>query len=188
MAMTERIKLLSAIYPQYQIGEGTYGELFIFDWKDGGTTITIGSYCCFSFRCSVLLGGDHRTDWVTTYPFSAIWDCAADIQGHPASKGDIHIGSDVWAGAECIVLSGVTIGDGAVIGARSVVNKDIPPYAIAVGNPARVIGYRFEPEVITRLLDIAWWHWPKDRIERAIPRLLNTDIRAFIAAYDRGEI
>ncbi|QHL89493.1 hypothetical protein GU926_17095 [Nibribacter ruber] len=82
------------------------------------------------------------------------------------SKGDIVIGNDVWIGAHSIVLSGVTIGNGAIIGANSVVTKDLPPYSIAVGTPAKVIKYRFEPEIIEKLQQIQWWNWDKDKFNK----------------------
>ena len=82
-----------------------------------------------------------------------------------------------------MILSGVTIGDGAVVGSRSVVSRDIAPYAIAAGNPATHISNRFSDEAIAELLRIAWWNWPDDKIEEAFPQLLSEDIEAFIARH-----
>ena len=82
------------------------------------------------------------------------------------SKGPIHIGNDVWIGARAVVLSGVTIGDGAVVGAGAVVTRDVPPYSVAVGSPARVVKSRFPEPVCERLLDLKWWDWPEDKIRR----------------------
>ena len=106
-----------------------------------------------------ILGGEHRADWITTYPFNALFSEGAHITGHPSSKGDIVIGNDVWIGYQSCILSGVTIGNGAIIGAKSVVTKDVPPYAIVAGNPAKFIRYRFPQETIDKLENLAWWDW-----------------------------
>lgn len=106
----------------------------------------------------------------------------------PASNGDVIIGNDVWIGSEATIISGVRVGDGAVIGARAVVTGDVPPYAIAAGNPARIVKMRFEEKTIDRLLQIRWWEWEDKRIEKALPLLLSTDIEAFLRAVENGEI
>jgi tetrahydrodipicolinate N-succinyltransferase len=101
---------------------------------------------------------------------------------HAISKGDVSIGNDVWIGRNTIILSGTTIGDGAVIGAGSVITKDVPPYAIVVGNPGRIVKYRFEQMVIEKMLRIRWWDWDPSFI------FMNSqDLRqnpdAFVAKY-----
>lgn len=170
---------LRARYPQYSIGRGTYGDLRVRSWGDGAT-LTMGAFCSVASGVQVLLGGEHRPDWVTTYPFSVLWAKGRPLPGHPASKGDVIIGNDVWIGAEAMILSGVTIGDGAVIGARAVVTKDVPPYAIVGGNPARVIRMRFDEATIARLQSLKWWTWDDARIEKFLPLLLNDDVSAFL--------
>jgi serine acetyltransferase len=100
--------------------------------------------------------------------------------GHPECKGDIIIGNDVWIGAKSTIMSGVKIGDGAVIGSGSVVAKDVPPYAIVVGNPAKVIKYRFDEQQIENLLEIAWWNWPEHKIKEEAMLLWSKDINYFI--------
>ena len=94
----------------------------------------------------------------------------------------MRIGNDVWIGANAFIGSGVTIHDGAVIGAHAVVVKDVPPYAVCVGNPGRVVKYRFEPEIITALLKLRWWDWPDEKIDRFLPLILSPDIVAFLNA------
>lgn len=165
-------------YPQYQIGPGTYGDLKIRFHE--GASLKIGAYTSIASNVRVFLGGEHRTDWVTTYPFNIYNKNAMSIEGHPKSKGNVEIGNDVWIGTDAIILSGVKIGDGAVIGAGAVVARDVPPYAIAVGNPARIIKLRFSDEVIDKLLSIQWWNWPSAQIEKAIPDLLSQNIEQFI--------
>ncbi len=164
---------------RYQIGEYTYGFPRVLSWGEGAT-LKIGRYCSIAEEVVILLGGEHRLDWVTTYPFSVVFPEARHIQGHPRSKGDVLIGNDVWLGQGAMILSGVTIGDGAVIAARSLVVGDIPPYAIAGGNPARVIRHRFAPEHIQALEAIQWWNWPRARVVAFLPLLLSGQIEAFI--------
>lgn len=101
---------------------------------------------------------------------------ARSIQGHPAAKGNIVIGNDVWIGADVTIMSGVTIGDGAVIGTCAVVAKNIPAYAIAVGNPARVVRYRFDDAIIKKLLELKWWNWPLERIRKNVHLLCSSNI------------
>lgn len=172
-------------FPQYKIGQGTYGDLTVMPWN-AGTTLTIGSYTSVAAGAKVFLGGEHRIDWVTTYPFNVLWPASRHITGHPKTKGNVVIGNDVWIGTEALILSGVTIGDGAVIGARAVVARDVPPYAVVAGNPAKVIKYRFDESVISRLLTIQWWNWTKNEIERAMPDILSTQIENFLEKAERG--
>lgn len=166
-------------YRKHHIGEYTYGTPQIYQWDDH-TKLTIGKHCSIAKGVMILLGGEHHTDWVSAYPFNNFFHEAAEITGHPHTKGDVCIGNDVWIGMEAIILSGVTIGDGAVIAARSVVTKDVPPYAIAGGNPARIIRLRFSDEIIRELMEIAWWNWPIARIKQGLPLLMQNDIEAFI--------
>jgi acetyltransferase-like isoleucine patch superfamily enzyme len=168
-------------FPEYAIGKWSYGRPKIMSWGEDAV-IKIGSFCSFGADVRIFLGGEHRMDWVTTYPFPEFWKSASAFTGHPASKGDIIIGNDVWIGYHATILSGVTIGDGAVVGAGAVVTKDIPPYGIAVGNPARLIRKRFDEETIGRLLKIAWWNWDDSKIQKYMPLLLNNNIEDFILA------
>ena len=170
----------------FDIGRGPYGKPKILEWGEGAT-LQIGSFCSISAGVQIFLGGEHRVDWVTTYPFNILWEEAHHITGHPKSKGDVHIGNDVWIGREAIIMSGVTIGDGAVIGARTVVTKDVPPYVIVAGNPASIIRKRFDDKIINRLLEIQWWSWEDSRIKKVLPMLLNNEIDVFLEA-EKNEI
>src|SRR5699024_7768019 len=100
------------------------------------------------------------------------------------TRGDVTIGNDVWIGNDCTIISGVTLNDGVVVGAGSVVRQSAPPYAIVVGNPARVAGFRFPPEQIEALLRIKWWDWSEERLTSALDHILSDNIQAFIDAYD----
>lgn len=126
--------------------------------------ILIGKYCSIAANVSIL-ESSHYIERVTTYyVMSEIFGCdsIADVK----SKGCINIGNDVWIGTSATILAGVEIGNGAIIGAGSVVTKYIPPYAIAVGVPAKVLRYRFPPDICAKLLELSWWDWPRDRILR----------------------
>lgn len=169
-------------YSAFEVGDWTYGDPNVVSFPNC-SKLKIGRYCSIAGGVTIFLGGEHRLDWITTYPFSALTSEGKSIEGHPQTKGDVIIGNDVWIGQEAFILSGVVIGDGAVIGARSVVTNDIPPYSVVAGNPARVIRERFPELVIKDLLRIAWWNWPEDRIRQAIPDLLSADIESFVAKY-----
>ena len=165
----------------------TYGleNIKVRDWGEGAD-VKVGSFCSIADNVTIFIGGNHRTDWVTTYPFGHIHKDVFDHhgKGHPATKGDVVIGNDVWIGSGSTILSGTKIGDGAVIAANSVVVKDIPAYAIAGGNPAKVLKMRFSRKQIDKLLQNPWWELSDSRINDLIPLLCSNDIEALIAAKD----
>lgn len=167
------------------VGTNTYGSPALWLWHES-ERIEIGSYCSFAGEVAILGGGEHRTDWVTTYPLRVLFDDPlANQDGHPASKGATCIGNDVWIGYRATILSGVTVGDGAVIAAGAVVTKDVPPYAIVGGNPAKLIKYRFDNETIAQLMNIQWWNWPEHKIKEAVPLLCSANIGDFISFASR---
>lgn len=172
-------------YPQYQIGRGSYGPLLIQDFGDQAS-FTMGNYCSAAVGATVLLGGGHRTDWVTTYPFSVLEPSLSEISGHPRSRGSVKIGHDVWLGTDSMVLSGVTIGSGAVVAARAVVTRDVPAYAIVAGVPAKITSHRFDEQTIARLLTLQWWNWPHTRIVAAGRQLMSTDVVGFLDKAEQG--
>lgn len=152
----------------FRIGRFTYGKPNVLDWQEG-SKLEIGSFCSIAGNVTIFLGGNHRLDWISTYPFmefSKYFEKASKIEGHPSSKGDVIIGNDVWLGYGCTILSGVRIGDGAVIGANTVVSKDVRPYQVVVGNPGRVIKSRFDESEINFLLELKWWDWPLEKIDK----------------------
>ncbi len=171
------------------IGQYTYGRAKIYLWSDE-TKLKIGSFCSVAPGVVFIMGGNHRGDWITTYPFTALTvkpEKARNIKGHPATKGDIVVGNDVWIGYGATILSGVNVGDGVIIGARCVVSKSrnlmqngaVPPYSIIAGNPAKIIGYRFSQDIIDILLQIKWWDWPLDKIMDNADILCSSDINKF---------
>lgn len=167
-------------YPRYELGRHSYGVPTVHDWHDD-TTLRIGAFCSIAENVQIFLGGNHRTDWVSTYPFPAFFDEARHIPGHARSRGDVVIGSDVWLCTGCTILSGVTIGHGAVIGSGALISRDVEPYAIMAGNPAKVIGWRFDESQRQRLLESAWWDWPEEEVRANVEKLCSDDIESFLA-------
>jgi acetyltransferase-like isoleucine patch superfamily enzyme len=162
------------------------GEAWIRDDKKIKPRLIVGNYCSVGYNPIFYLGGNHRYDWISTYPFQDKrmhnkFDSINDeIDGYPSTNGDIIIGNDVWLG-ECVtVMSGITIGDGAVIGTNSTVTRNVEPYSIVGGNPARHIKYRFNQETIENLLEIQWWNFDEDRINDLAPLLTSTNVEEFI--------
>ena len=145
----------------------------------------MGAYTSIAADCVFVLGGEHRMTSVTTFPMRIRLDLPGKgSDGQPASKGDVRIGSDVWIGARTTVLSGSEIGDGAIVGAGSLVAGEIPPYAIAVGSPARVVRYRFPDRVVASLLRIRWWDWSDNKVIQSVDELSSDDVEAFCRAHD----
>lgn len=124
---------------------GSYGIPLVHDWKEG-STLKIGSFCSFcsiAEDVNIFLGGHHRSDWITTFPFPAFISTPEPIEGYAFSRGDVVIGNDVWLCTGAVILSGVIIGHGAVVAAGAVVTQDVEPYSIVAGNPARCVRSRF---------------------------------------------
>ena len=130
--------------------------------------------------------GNHRTDMVSTFPFKVLsdyWPGAAEAPSDHEDRGGIDIGSDVWLGAHCTIVAGVTIGHGAIVAANAVVTKDVEPYAIVVGNPARMVRKRCSDEQIRELLAIAWWDWPDEKTQAEAAHLSSLSVDDFIRRY-----
>lgn len=148
----------------------------------GVDRLVIGSFCSIGSGAAFIMAGNqgHRNDWISTFPF--YWMSEVEAFNGAANgfepAGDTVIGNDVWIGSEAIIMPGVTIGDGAVIGTRALVTRDVAPYAIVGGNPARVIRKRFEEPRIDLLLQMRWWGWPEAQLGAAIPLLTSGDIEA----------
>lgn len=163
------------------IGAFSYGFPKLKYW-DLNTKVYVGKYCSIAEEVTFVLGGNHHKEWTSTFPFSEFISTQRqeDInfgKEHPASKGDIEIGHDVWIGQKVTILSGVKVGNGAIIGACSTVAKSVPDYSIVVGNPAKIVGYRFSQKEIQELLSIAWWDWPEEVIwAHASVLMSNLDI------------
>lgn len=143
-----------------------------------GDKLIIGKFCSIAKGVEfVMNGANHMLDCLSTYPFDIIDEFQGLSRGFGDReiRGDTVIGNDVWIGQNVTILPGIHIGDGAVIGANSVVGKDIPPYAIAVGNPVQIKKYRFDEETIKLLLELKWWDKPIEEIKKLVP-LLDSDL------------
>lgn len=154
--------------PNICFGDYTYGKPCIFQW-DEKTKLVVGKFCSIAGEVKIYLGGNHRVDWITTYPFNSLPDYfpeLLEIKGHPGTKGDVTIGNDAWLANSCVILSGVSIGDGAVVGANSVVSKNIGAYEVYAGNPAKFIKNRFSDSDISKLLEMKWWDWEIGNIKK----------------------
>ncbi|WOS64584.1 CatB-related O-acetyltransferase [Sinorhizobium fredii GR64] len=152
-----------------------------------GDRLVIGRFCALAAGVQFIMNGaNHALGGFSTFPFGIFpgawrdgFDPALYATGY---RGDTNVGNDVWIGMEATILPGVTIGDGAVVAAKSVVTKEVPPYAIVAGNPARVVKMRFPAAAVERLLAIAWWNWPVDKVTRNIAAITGADIAAFETA------
>lgn len=172
------------------MGRETYAKPRV-RWYEGDTGhVRIGSFCSLADDVVMTIGGNHSLDWPSTFPFRARRKLdGAFSDGHPVAQADIDIGSDVWIGRGARILAGVRIGHGAVVGAYAVVAKDVRPYAIVIGNPAREIRRRFSDDQVDALLKIAWWEWPDEKIDCNIRYLNHPDVGTFIRRFgtDRPE-
>lgn len=181
--------------PNIEIGEYTIYNDFVNDPCDfeknnvlyhypiNGDKLKIGKFCSIACGSKFLFtSANHTLGSLSTYTFPIFFDewglDAKNIRSAWDNKGDIVIGNDVWIGYEAVILSGVTIGDGAIIGTRAVVTKDVPPYTIVGGVPAKPIRRRFDDETITELLRLRWWDWDKEKISRNISAIQSGNIAA----------
>lgn len=185
----QTIYLKNAIQnPRIEVGDFTIYNDFVNDPCDfqrnnvlyhypvNGDRLAIGKFCSIACGARFLMNSaNHAMGSLSTYPFPLFfqeWGLEkARVAEAWDNKGDIVAGSDVWIGYEAVILAGVTIGDGAVIGARAVVTKDVPPYTIVGGVPARAIRRRFPEETVEELLRLKWWDWPPERIAQNIPAI-----------------
>jgi virginiamycin A acetyltransferase len=134
-----------------------------------GDKLIIGKFCMIASDVTFIMnGGNHLTNAVSTYPFAVFgngWEGAMEGKTYPY-RGDTKIGNDVWIGHKATIMPGVTVGDGAIIATNATVTKDVPPYAIVGGNPAKVLKMRFEAAKIERLLALQWWDWGLEKITK----------------------
>ena len=156
--------------------------------EEGVDKLIIGSFCSIGSGAAFIMAGNqgHRHDWISTFPFYWMSEEAAfsDAENGFLPAGDTVIGNDVWIGSEAIVMPGITIGDGAVIGTRALITRDVEPYAIVAGNPAKLIRKRFDDALIAKLLELRWWDWSDEDLRKAMPILTSGDVSAL---YDYWE-
>lgn len=179
--------------PNIEVGDYTMYNDFVNDPKDfqknnvlyhypiNKDKLIIGKFCSIACGAKFLFNSaNHTLSSLSTYPFPLFfeeWELnKANVTDSWDNKGDIIIGNDVWIGYEAVILSGVTIGDGAIIGTRAVVTKDVPPYTIVGGTPAKPIRKRFNDKSINDLLQLKWWNWSKEKIQKNLYAIKNGDI------------
>ena len=145
-----------------------------------GDKLIIGKFCAIGKGVEFIMNGaNHKMNSITTYPFNILgggWEKYTPELSSLSLKGDTVIGNDVWIGQNVTVLPGVHIGDGAIIGANSVVSKDVPPYSVAGGNPVKVIRKRFDDDTIAYLLQLKWWDWSVDKITQNLEILCSENL------------
>jgi virginiamycin A acetyltransferase len=182
-----------------EVGDYTYGADKInlkkfgpvtgpYEWSD--SKLIIGKFCSIGLGCNVYLNENHRHDWVSTYPFGATRSSMRSFKKINKSlansgimskgRGNVVIGNDVWLGENVTIMSGVTIGNGAVLATNAHVVKDVAPYSIVGGNPAKHLKYRFSEEQINQLLQIQWWDWPIEKIDNHVSFIQSDNIDEFI--------
>lgn len=171
--------------PNIEVGEYTMYNDFVNDPREfeknnvlyhypiNGDKLIIGKFCSIACGAKFMLtSANHKMSSLSTYPFPIFYEewglDAKDIRNAWDNKGDIIIGNDVWIGYEAVIMSGVTIGDGAIIGTRAVVTKDVPPYTIVGGVPAKPIRKRFDDATVERLIKLRWWDWEHEKIAQSI--------------------
>lgn len=173
---------------RFSVGPHTYGRPMVHAYMLSQNSLRIGAYCSIADGVTVMLGGEHAADRVSTYPFKIAWQLpGAGEDGMPVPTGDTVVGSDVWLAMDVWIRSGVQVGDGAILAAGAVVVKDVPPFAVVGGNPAKVIRYRHTEEQREALLAIRWWDWIDSEVLLAADLLAADDTDAFIE-YARARI
>lgn len=195
---TQTVYLQSVITrPTIEVGDFTVYNDFVNDPRDfekknvlyhypiNHDRLIIGKFCSIACGAKFLFNcANHTLKSLSTYTFPLFfeeWNLQkSDVVSAWDNKGDIVIGHDVWIGYEAVIMGGVTIGNGAIIGARAVVTKDVEPYSIVGGSPAKEIRKRFTPEVIKCLQELQWWNWPADKIQKSIPAIQSGNITALI--------
>lgn len=182
--------------PAIEIGEYTYyddpdgAEHFernvLYHYPFLGDKLVIGKFCAIGRGVKFIMNGaNHRMEGFSTYPFSIFghgWERVTPTLEQLRLRGDTVVGHDVWIGYDALILPGVKIGHGAIVGARAVVTRDVPPYTIVGGNPARELRRRFPEETVRRLLALAWWDWEAAKISRHLEQIQGADLAALEAA------
>ena len=184
--------------PNIELGDYTYYDddtdptgfernNVLFNYPEFGDRLVIGKFCAIAQGTTFIMGpANHRTGSASTYPFNVFggaWtEATPDHMSQLPRKGDTVVGNDVWLGRECVVMPGVKIGDGAIVAAYSVVTRDVAPYTVAGGNPARFIKNRFDEELTGLLLRLKWWDLPPEELLGWLPVLCDENLESLRAA------
>lgn len=178
--------------PQIEVGDYSYYDdpdgaenfernvLYLFPFI--GDRLLIGKFCALARGVKFIMNGaNHKLSGFSTYPFQIFgngWETVMPALDELPNKGDTRIGHDVWIGYDSLIMPGVQIGHGAIVSSRSVVTRDVPPYTVVGGNPAQPLKQRFSDEVVARLLQVAWWDWPVEKISRNLAAITAADLEA----------
>ena len=166
-------------------GKYTYGTPNIY-YQQQNSKLVVGNFCSIAINVNIWLGNGrgHDMSFISTYPFGYIHQNIFPIiqNNSKDTNGDVIIGNDIWIGENVTIMSGITIGDGAIIANNSHVIKNVEPYSLVGGNPAKFIKYRFTQEQIEKLLEIKWWNWDDDKIQKYTTLLCSNNIDDFINA------
>lgn len=175
--------------PQIIVGDFTYYDdpidvnnfeknvLYLFPFM--GDKLIIGKFCQIATGVRFIMNGaNHAMDGISTYPFKVMGKSWSNAPINVTSKGDTNVGNDVWIGNSATIMQGINIGHGAIIGTNALVTKDVEPYTIVGGNPAKPIRKRFDDKTIELLLELAWWDWSLDKIEQHLPAIISGDIES----------
>lgn len=171
-------------YTYYDDPEGpeAFARNVLYHYSFLGDRLIIGRFCAIARGAKFIMNGaNHCLGGFSTYPFSIFgggWERVMPSLGELGLRGDTVVGNDVWIGYDSLILPGIEIGDGAIIAARAVVTRNVPPYAIVGGNPARLIRARFPEETVRRLRAIAWWNWDAGKISRHLEKIAGADLEA----------
>lgn len=164
---------------------------YLFPDRDDVDKLIIGSYCSIGSGASFIMAGNqgHRYDWISSFPFYYMPEIEVfrNSENGFQKAGDTVVGNDVWIGSEAMIMPGVQIGDGAVIGSRALVTKDVAPYSIVGGNPAQLIKKRFDEYEIEKLLEMKWWEWEENILAQAIHILCSGDIHSLFDFYKQNQ-
>ena len=156
--------------------------LYHFDFI--GDKLIIGKFCAIARDVQFIMNGaNHPMDGLSTYPFYIFgngWEKSIPRADDQNIKGNTVVENDVWIGYHATIMPGVTIGHGAIVASKAVITKDVPPYSVVGGNPAKVIRMRFDENTIERLIDIAWWNWPVERITKHLKSIVDGDLPGLI--------
>lgn len=177
--------------PNLVVGEYTYyddpdgpehfeAKCVLYHFPFIGDKLVFGKYCALARGVKFIMNGaNHKVSGFSTFPFYIFgngWEAVMPQPGDLPYKGDTVVGNDVWVGYDALVMPGVKIGDGAIVAARSVVTRDVPPHSVVGGNPATVVKQRFPDEVVAELLAIRWLDWPVEKITRNLPAIVGADL------------
>jgi hypothetical protein len=150
-----------------------------------GASVHLGAYSGFHYTVTIITGGEHHLDWVSLLHAHVGEDGNWEHQeNHVVDRGPVVVGSDVWVGFEAVILSGIQIGHGAAVAARAMVTKNVEPYSIVGGNPAKHIRYRFDEPTREALLRIAWWEWPKAKVRAHGNQIHSPQVDEFVRLHD----